>query len=143
MQREYKIRKVKSSIMGTRAYEFGECFVMVGREDIGSGNYQWHLSISHPNRYPTWDEIRDARDRFVPDHVTMVMFLLSRADYVNTYENCFHLWELDEKRALTENTVEKNSNPARENKVTCPDCHQAMIKTQIEPGIYGWICGCE
>ena len=143
MQKEYKIRKVKSSIMGTRAYEFGECFVMVGRELIESGNYQWHLSISHPDRYPTWDEIRDARYRFVPDHVTMVMFLFPRAVYVNTYENCFHLWESNEKQVLTERKVEEGSNQAGEIKLTCPDCRQVMIKTQIGPGVHGWICGCE
>jgi hypothetical protein len=70
------------------------CFV--GPEpDIG-----WHLSISHnvmfngqqrPGRYPTWDEITEARYRFVPDAVTMAMMLPPRAEYVNVHDTTFHL----------------------------------------------------
>ena len=53
----------------------------------------WHMSISHPDRYPGWDEISEARYRFVPDEVSMVMHLPPRSEYVNLHETCFHLWE--------------------------------------------------
>ena len=53
----------------------------------------WHMSISHPDRYPDWDEISEARYRFVPDEVSMVMHLPPRSEYVNLHETCFHLWE--------------------------------------------------
>lgn len=55
---------------------------------------RWHLSISHPMRYPKWDEITDARYTLVPDHVTMAMILPPRAEYVNIHKNCFHLHEI-------------------------------------------------
>jgi len=63
---------------------------------------QWHLSISHrtsthpprPGRYPEWDEITDARYRFVPDGVTMAMLLPPRAEYVNAHDTCFQLWQV-------------------------------------------------
>lgn len=55
--------------------------------------YQWHLSIAHPSRYPTWDEIAQARYDLVPDDVTMVMLLPPRREYVNVHKNCFHLHE--------------------------------------------------
>jgi hypothetical protein len=63
----------------------------------------WHLSISHrtnthppqPGRYPDWDEITDARYRFVPDGVVMAMLLPPRAEYVNVHESTFQLWEID------------------------------------------------
>ena len=54
----------------------------------------WHLSISHPTRYPTWDEIRDARYDLLPDDCTMAMLLPPRAEYVNLHPNCFHLHEV-------------------------------------------------
>ena len=63
---------------------------------------QWHMSISHktmdnkPGRYPTWDEIRDARYRFCPENKTMAMLLPPRSEYVNIHETTFHLWELKE-----------------------------------------------
>lgn len=56
----------------------------------------WHMSISHPDRYPTWHEIRDARYKFCPDDIEMVMHLPPRSAYVNVHQNCFHLHELKE-----------------------------------------------
>ena len=60
----------------------------------------WHLSISHqvfqdgrskPGRYPTWDEIKDARYRFTPSDIEMCMILPRPSDFVNVHETCFHL----------------------------------------------------
>lgn len=54
----------------------------------------WHLSISHPTRYPVWDEIRDARYDLLPDACTMAMMLPPKAEYVAIHPNCFHLHEV-------------------------------------------------
>jgi len=81
----------------------GHLSVFVGREPADDrGRWLWHLSISHrtnthpptPVRYPTWDEIREARYRFVPDEVTMALLLPPAAAYVNVHETTFHLWEV-------------------------------------------------
>lgn len=81
----------------------GHLSVLVGREPAGDdGGLLWHLSISHrrskppfpPGRYPRWDEIRDARYRFVPDEITMAMLLPPKAEYINVHETTFHLWEV-------------------------------------------------
>jgi len=69
------------------------CYVLVGKE----ANGRWHLSIAHVDRYPTWDEIRDARYALVPDHITMAMLLPPREKYVNVHPCCFHLWEVRDK----------------------------------------------
>ena len=53
----------------------------------------WHLSISHPFRYPSWDEIKGARYELVPHHVTMAMMLPPPSEFVNIHENCFHMHE--------------------------------------------------
>ena len=74
----------------------GHLTVLVGQEPSG-----WHLSISHrtndtpplPGRYPTWEEICDARDRFTPPEVTMVQVLPPRGEWVNVHATTFHLWE--------------------------------------------------
>lgn len=70
------------------AYRMGGCTVFVGRSSLG-----WHVSISHPHRYPTWDEIAHARYSLVPDDVTMAMLLPPQSEFVNVHSNCFHLWE--------------------------------------------------
>lgn len=58
-----------------------------------------HLSISFvnhkgdPTRYPTWDEIIDARERLLPFDVGFVMHLPSDDEYVALHPTTFHLWE--------------------------------------------------
>ena len=52
-------------------------------------NCYWHLSISCECRYPTWDEIADARYQLLPNDVYVAMFLPPPRDYVN-YADVFH-----------------------------------------------------
>ena len=74
-------------------YRFGDCMVIVGI-DAGS----WHLSISCKDRYPTFDEIRDARYKFLPENITVAMLYPPKSEYINIHENCFHLWEMKDKK---------------------------------------------
>ena len=59
----------------------------------------FHLSIAHGDRYPTWDEVADARYKLIPEDVTMAMLLPPPGEYVNRHEHCFHLWQIDDRRA--------------------------------------------
>jgi len=61
---------------------------------VSRDNDLWHVSISHKNRYPSWDEIHEARYGFVPDDCYMAMILPPKREYVNLHPNCFHLHEL-------------------------------------------------
>jgi hypothetical protein len=83
-------REITCPVVGCKARQIGQCFVFAG---IEAG--KWHMSISHPGRYPTWDEIKEARYRFVPNEVTMGMILPPREQYVNLHPNCFHLHEIE------------------------------------------------
>lgn len=74
----------------------GHLSVFVGPEPDG-----FHLSISHrrnedlaPGRYPSWDEIVQARYEFCPPQMTMAMFLPPKEEYVNIHETTFHLWSI-------------------------------------------------
>jgi hypothetical protein len=84
-----KIKEIPSPAPTARAFEYGECKVMVGIE-----GGRWHLSIAHGTRYPTWDEIRDARYTFMPPDIQVGMLLPAPENYVNIHHNCFHLWQL-------------------------------------------------
>lgn len=72
--------------------------VLVAKE----GEAGWHISMSHvnrngdPGRYPTWDELADAKERFTPDDVAMGMVCPRKTDYVNMHDTCLHLWQLPE-----------------------------------------------
>lgn len=56
-----------------------------------------HLSISHKERYPTWDEIKSAREEFLPMDKTFAIYFPPSDEYVNIHPNCFHLYEVKEK----------------------------------------------
>lgn len=87
--KEYSIKEIKKlNKKYTGSYKLGECFVMVGLE-VG-----WHLSISHPTRYPTYDEIKNARYHCLPDDIHMAMIFPPKDQFVNLHTNCFHLWEI-------------------------------------------------
>lgn len=78
-----------------KAYAKGSLRVFIAQEDrLGNGDKRWHLSISHPARYPHWDEIRDCRYDLLPLGVTFAMLLPPPGEYVNVHPNTFHLWEL-------------------------------------------------
>lgn len=70
-------------------FRWGKFIVMVAIEDG-----KWHLSISHPTRDLTYAEIKAARNRFIPDEVTVAMIFPPRSEFVNAHEHCFHLWEI-------------------------------------------------
>src|SRR5207244_3488708 len=83
---------------GARGVEFwqaGECRVILAREPVGTSGelYRWHLSISHPSRYPTWDEIKDVRYRLpsLANVGMMVQMLPSmeaiRGQWTNIHDN--------------------------------------------------------
>lgn len=73
-----------------RVYKLGGCSVIVTREFE-----RWHLSISHPNRYPHWDEIAEAKYRILP-RVVMALPLPDPELYVNFNPHCFQLIEVKE-----------------------------------------------
>jgi hypothetical protein len=86
------------SLTGATAYRLGDCNILVSRDETterGLVVQRWHLSISHPTRYPTWDEIKAARYALLPDDMTMAMLLPPKAQYVNIEETCFHLTEIE------------------------------------------------
>lgn len=84
------------------------CYVVNGflQVFVTEDNGLLHMSIAHPHRYPTWDEIRDIRYQLLPDEKTFGILLPPRAQYVNIHPDCFHLHEIpqvheEEKRIIT------------------------------------------
>jgi hypothetical protein len=53
-----------------------------------------HVSISHGDRYPTWDEMAAVCDRLFGRDVDVAMIRPRPSDYVNLHTYCFHWWEM-------------------------------------------------
>lgn len=69
-----------------------ENFRILSSEDFTQHGWLWHISLSHPNRYPTWDELLAAKEIFFGD-VDCMMVMPKKEDYVNLHKFAFHIWK--------------------------------------------------
>lgn len=76
---------------GLQCATLGRCTIIAARE---GEQLRWHLSISHPFRPPTWDEINAARDALIPADVWLCQPMPPKAFWINIHPTCFHLWEI-------------------------------------------------
>jgi len=92
---DYLQRMLPMPVEQHYAFDFGECTVILTL-DATRGEARWHLSISHPTRHPTWDEIKTARYRLLGPDLVMAMVLPRAEDYVNVPEqdHVMQLWQL-------------------------------------------------
>lgn len=51
-----------------------------------------HVSVSTKNRCPTWAEMQMIKDVFWLPEELVLQFHPPQSVYVNTHENCLHLW---------------------------------------------------
>lgn len=75
--------------MKTGVFKMGRCNVIVTL-DMGL----WHLSISTPAASPSYKELKKARYKFIPNHVTMAQLFPPKEEFVNVHPFCHHLWEM-------------------------------------------------
>ena len=52
-----------------------------------------HVSVSHAERCPTWDEMCFVKDLLWYPEEVVVQFHPSASSYVNLHPNCLHLWK--------------------------------------------------
>lgn len=50
-----------------------------------------HVSMSHHDHDPSWEEIKLVKDAFFPGDCDAMMMLPRKADYVNIHSHTFHL----------------------------------------------------
>ena len=73
-------------------YVFGKAKVILSLDDMGDGSRRMHLSLSHPKRLPTWDELVRAKELFMGTDVEAWQCLPRRDMYVNMHPNCLYIW---------------------------------------------------
>lgn len=62
----------------------------VGKEP--DGKHWLHVSVAHPNRLPTYDEVCQVKDLFIGEERTAYHLFPKRSKHVNIHPNCLHLW---------------------------------------------------
>jgi hypothetical protein len=67
--------------------------VISSGESHGMGAEAWeHVSVSLPNRCPTWREMAFVKHLFWRDDELVLQFHPPKKDYVNNMATCLHLW---------------------------------------------------
>jgi hypothetical protein len=51
-----------------------------------------HVSVSHPDRCPTWDEMCWVKSLFFESEECVIQYHPPRSRYVNAHERTLHLW---------------------------------------------------
>lgn len=60
---------------------------------IASDDRGWdHVSVSLPDRCPTWQEMCAVKELFFRDDEVVMQLHPAKANYVNCHPNCLHLW---------------------------------------------------
>jgi hypothetical protein len=52
-----------------------------------------HVSVSHPDRIPTWEEMAYVKDLFFGDDEAAMQLHPPKSEYVNNHPRCLHLWK--------------------------------------------------
>lgn len=80
----------KSLGESVRGYMVGKCTAIVAFSEKSG----WFMSISHPDRTPTWKEIREARGQLIPKPARMAL-ILDPEYSIKASTKVFHMWEVD------------------------------------------------
>lgn len=60
---------------------------------VASDGMGWeHISVSLPNRCPSWEEMCMIKDLFWDDEDTVIQYHPAKSQYINNHPNCLHLW---------------------------------------------------
>lgn len=86
-----KIYDIKEPTSDVKIYKTDTKLLIFIAKEMG----KWHLSVSHFDRNPTWEEIKEIRYKLLPRDRTFAMLLPPEDQYVNIHEYCFHLWEVE------------------------------------------------
>lgn len=65
----------------------------------------FHVSVSLPNRCPTWEEMCLVKELFYGDDALVVQYHPKKEDSVNNHSYCLHLWQNMEQEIPTPSSI--------------------------------------
>lgn len=66
--------------------------VMISKSEMDDGSWWLHISVSKPNRLPTWDEMKKVKDEFLGEDTEAFHIIPKKKDFVNVHRFCLHMW---------------------------------------------------
>jgi hypothetical protein len=91
-----RIRKGPSASDESYGMNGAFLFHYAGREQrvIASDGEGWeHVSVSCPDRCPTWGEMCFIKSKFWHEDETVIQYHPAKSNYVNMHPYCLHLWK--------------------------------------------------
>lgn len=77
-----------------RAYRHTSGLTLIWSVSYERDGKAWrHISLAHPNRLPTWDELRSIKEWICGPDGTAYKVLPPESEYVNENPHCLHLWQ--------------------------------------------------
>lgn len=68
--------------------------------------YEWeHLSVSMPNKTPSWDQMCEMKNIFWEENEVCVQYHPRKKDYVNVHHHCLHIWRPIKEQLPTPPTI--------------------------------------
>lgn len=86
----------------TGAFRVGDMALIVSHSEEEGG---WHLSMSHKNKLPTYEEMKDFRYKFLPNGINVCEIFPPRERFVNIHKFCRHLWEMPKDNISREELI--------------------------------------
>lgn len=59
-----------------------------------------HVSVSHRNKTPSWEEMCMVKDIFFDEEECVIQYHPPKSQYVNNHPYCLHLWRPQNKEVL-------------------------------------------
>lgn len=92
--------------------EGGMGWANIGRSLAAAPQVVWsfgggwdHVSVSFPNRCPTWEEMCRIKEIFFREDECCVEYHPPRSEYVNIHPYCLHIWRPQHADILTPPTI--------------------------------------
>jgi hypothetical protein len=97
----WRERYADAEVAVPRFYEHGGLRALVGREPVVKDDWRWHVSVSGPDRIPTWEELVSACHELRPG-VVFCIPMPPRTWWINVHKDVLHAWETRDEHLIAE-----------------------------------------
>lgn len=94
--------------VGAEFFTKGKLVVVASDDDEydNTGEKWRHISVSHKDRLPSWDELRQVRDDFYPADACVIFIFPPVEEYVNFHKTTLHFWWNKDRRLVPKATAD-------------------------------------